>query len=540
MATENAKIDGNRHKSMLGEKDDGSGELANLLVDPTTKRLKVSAVLTTDFTSLSDTPASYTGEAGKAVVVNGAEDGLEFGSGFVSPVAVVDGGTGATDASTARTNLGIALGSDVQAYDADLDGIAALSPANGDVLYYNSGWNVLAKGLDTEVLTLATGIPSWAAPGGGGPSQYDATVGSTGADYADVQAAITGVGGTDIKLLLITSVTEDSDIAVPNGATLHIDLSNYTLTLGTNQFTNSSAVSTTFIRGNGVDSGAEIDYTPTVANEEMFDMFGSANIVDCEGFVWDNNASADGCDFCDTGILRIRDVRAELPNQANCGFFSSADSSFSENVHFVGGGSSCTNPINGVERVTNARFTGEFASTNTSFLGGVATGIFFDITGTFQLGMTGVLNNVYVEAGTVNVNTNTNDIYIANLDGVNSLDISALDRCRLSNIEVATLDLSDVGIVNCSFINVRVTNAVTVAGDNIKATNCDFLGGLSVSSGADNNGFVNCQFGPDGGGGALTITVDSGSNNTRIVGCMTDAAISDAGTGTVTAANVEY
>lgn len=92
----------------------------------------------------------------------------------ITDLAVADGGTGASTAAGARSNLGLAIGTDVQGYDADLNDIAGLSPAKGTILVYDgTNWNVQNVGTNTHVLTAdsaeATGL-KWAASAGGGAS----------------------------------------------------------------------------------------------------------------------------------------------------------------------------------------------------------------------------------------------------------------------------------------------------------------------------------------------------------------------------------
>ena len=78
-----------------------------------------------DGIDVSGSEVSVDLKANGGLVIESTELAVDLAaSSITGTLAVADGGTGSTSASAARTALGVAIGSDVQAYDADLDNLS--------------------------------------------------------------------------------------------------------------------------------------------------------------------------------------------------------------------------------------------------------------------------------------------------------------------------------------------------------------------------------------------------------------------------------
>jgi len=376
------------------------------------------------------------------------------------------------------------------------------------------------------------------------PILFDATVGATGADYTTLTEAI---ADSKVSILVINNTTEAANTALLANTLIYIKLG-ATVVMGANKFTSSGAV-TLKIVGEGT-----LTYTHTSTDIELFaGAAGSVLIID--GISVTNSSTQAGCAL---SFLKekLTNIVFTLPNNTGGGVFSTIGDSFYSNIHFIGTGTSTEdafitdNNINCV--VEDIIFTGTYIAGDKTGTNNIADfGDNTTINGVVvqtannadvDIEVSGIVSNISANGGDVNIIVDANNTILSNLELLaGTIDVVGFDRIKLSNIQTTGLiDLTDANSNNCCLNNCRWSEASTIAGDRHKLTNCDILGGVSVSSGADDNGFVNCQIGPDAGGGALTLTVVAGSNRTRIVGCMSDSALSDSGTGTVTAGNTVY
>ena len=145
-------------------------------------------------------------KANGGVVIESSELAVDLGaSSITGTLAIADGGTGATTAAAARAGLGVSIGTDVQAYDAQLADIAGLTPSDGGF--------IVGDGSNFVVESAATARTSLGVDAAGTDNSTDVTLVTTSHDYLSISGQAITLGAID----LAADVT--GDLPVTEGGT---------------------------------------------------------------------------------------------------------------------------------------------------------------------------------------------------------------------------------------------------------------------------------------------------------------------------------
>ena len=349
---------------------------------------------------------TYTGQASittLGTIATGVWNGTDIG--------VAHGGTGASDAATARTNLGLAIGSDVQAFDAQLSDVAGLTPADGAVIIGNGSNFVAETGATLRTsLGLGTGdtptfngaaMGSAAITGVADPSnaQDAATKAYVDTQSASVSSTIAGDSGS-------AAVSLGSQTLTIAGTANEIEtsMSGTTLTIGIP--TNPTLSGNATITGNLTVQGTQNTVNSTVVNVQNAFVFEGASADAHETTLSIEDPTADRTITLPnaTGQLVLRDSTDTLTNKT----IAFGSNTFSGQLGLANGGTGIDlssiaqgtilvgNNSNGIAQLTIGAANKYARSTGTTVSYDYVTALRDNTDG-----------NVVIEADTANIADNT-------------------------------------------------------------------------------------------------------------------------------------
>ena len=163
-------------------------------------------------------------KANGGLVIDSTEIAVDLSaSAITGTLAVADGGTGSTSAEDARTALGLAIGTNVQAYDAGLASISGLT-TDANKMIYTTGSDTYAV---TDLTAAARGLLDDADQAAQRVTLGVDMADASGTDTAGSNLVInggkgtgTGVGGSIVFKVSPAGSSGDSANALANGMTL--------------------------------------------------------------------------------------------------------------------------------------------------------------------------------------------------------------------------------------------------------------------------------------------------------------------------------